>query len=431
MAETTWDIQNFSDSGLSSSKISEYIEKKLMKPPEFFGDPSKFCISGVLDQGSGDKIRWDRFRLLSRPRSTADSATLSTPLDLTIDQVEATLDTYEAFTRFEKRGNFYLRHSLFQNALNLHRELFHRHGRLNIFDVLLTATNIFYGGGAASRSALSTSDNDVGTRVRKAVAGFRNVGAAGPDVRGRYPAFCNPDVIDILLDDTAFNQAESFQGRGMYDAEVKDWRGCTWYPTNLLPVIQLQADMTIAAGGATGVLSNDTYYIVTTKVNPLTGHAEGITAIQSITLSGGTSTQSIDVTTPAATYIDQDASTPHVFDIYIGTSGAAASTYRLYTSVAAATTKNIAAAVPSSGTAAPVAPASGVKVTPIILMGEEGCGCSTSKLYQYGKFQPTYVDGTPTISNDTGRIMSVGWNLDMKAVKLNEKRLALIEIGYS
>jgi N4-gp56 family major capsid protein len=430
MAETTWDIQNFSDSGLASSKITEYIEKKLMKP-EFFGDPGKFCVAGTLQKGSGDVIQWDRFRLLARPVSTADSATLSTPLDMTIDEVSATLDTYEAFTRFEKRGNFYLRHSLFQNALNLHRELFHRHGRLNIFDVLLASTNTYYGGGQASRDALTINDNDVGTRVRKAVSGFRNLGARGPDNRGRYPAFCNPDVIDILLDDSAFNQAESFQGRGMYNAEVKDWRGCTWYPTNLLPKITKLANVTIAAGATTGgALSNDTYYIITVKKNPLTGHAEGITTSQSITLSGGTATQIITVTTPASTTIDQDSNTAHVFDIYIGTTDAVASIYREITNQAAATAVSVDS-LPTSGTTAPVAPASGVTVTPIVVMADEGCGNSSSKLYEYGRFQPTYVDGTPTISNDTGRIMSVGWNLDQKAVILNQKRNALIEIGYT
>ena len=58
----------------------------------------------------------------------------------------------------------------------------------------------------------------------------------------------------------------------MYDATVKDWRGATWYPTNLLPTITLHAAVGATDGGvAGGLLEDDTYYVIVTKVNPLTG----------------------------------------------------------------------------------------------------------------------------------------------------------------
>ncbi len=246
MAETNWDSQGKQDSGFgqietasqwaTGSILEAYMLKKLLRRPEFYGDPSPFAVKGIIDEHSGEGVRFTRYRPLARPRVQAASSQMGTPISLQADTIRATVDNWEAFSRWTSRANFYLGHSVVQNAISLHTELFHRVGRANIFDVLQAGTNTFYGGDATSIGTLEATDYDVGTKWASIVSKMRRNGTLPCDGK-YYPAFCNPDVVNLIdSHDTGYNDAETFQGRGTYDLEVKAWKGVSVNLTNLLPI---------------------------------------------------------------------------------------------------------------------------------------------------------------------------------------------------
>lgn len=429
-AETNWDAQDRADSGFTQSVLPAYVVKRLLKPPEYYGDPAPFAVEGEIDKQTGETIRWVRYRPLKRPRTEAATTQMGAPLDLTADAVTATLEIWEAYTRFTTRANFYLGHSVFENALNRHNELYHRVGRLNIFDVLIAGTNTFYGGSATSIPTLATSSNDVAVKIAKVITKFRRVGSMPCDGM-YYAAFCNPDIIEILNADTTYVTAESFQGKGLYNFQTPHWKGASWYPTNLLPIRQLQAAIATPGQSTTGgSLSDDTFYIKIVAINPLTGQVEYVTAEISLVVNGGGSTQSVTLVMPAATAIELEANTNYVYDVYWGIATGDANLYINSSDNAAAATVTVTAST-ATGATAPAAPASGVKVTPVIVLAEEAYGLSHSKLNPYGKFKPAIVPGTPTAGNEVGKIRSVGWSLDMKAVILNQARMAVMWFGYA
>jgi hypothetical protein len=444
MTETNYTLQGHTDSGfgsgsdsLTGSILPAYVLKKLLKPPEYYGDPSPFAVKGEVDEATGKTVRFTRYRPLARPRANATETSMATPLSMTADSITATIEFWEAFTRFSSRANFYLAHSVFQNALSLHNELFHRVGRLNIFDVLMAGTNTFFGLSANGIASLTTTSYDVGEQLSNVISKFRRNGTKPVDGM-YYPAFCNPDVINLIdKHDTQYQDAETFQGRGMYDLEVKVWRGATTYPTNLLPVRQLDSSSITEATATTGgtLPQNTTYYYKVAAINPLTGQVEKITAEGShATGAGAPSTHTISLTMPAASAIELEPNTNYVYDVYWGTTTGDANLYlqtNLLSNAAGAVVAVGAAATVGSGTTAPVTPASGVKVTPIIVLGDEAYGNIYSSLYPYGNFKPAVVGSAPTAGNEVGKIRSVGWSLDMKPVILNQQRMAVIWIGYS
>jgi hypothetical protein len=431
-AETNWDAQDRADSGFTQSVLPAYVIKKLLKPPEYYGDPAPFAVEGEIDKATGETVRWVRYRPLPRPRTEAATTQMGAPLDLTADAVTATLEIWEAFTRFTTRANFYLGHSVLENALNRHNELYHRVGRLNIFDVLIAGTNTFYGGSATSIPTLATSSNDVAIKIAKVITKFRRVGSMPCDGM-YYPVFCNPDIIEILNADTTYVAAESFQGKGLYNFQTPHWKGAAWYPTNLLPIRQLQAALAAAGTGTTGgtIADADEGFYKVAAINPLTGQIEYVTAETSKTVGTSANTNTITIVMPAATAIELEANTNYVYDVYVGETTGDANLYLFSSDNAAASTVTITAIDGTSGATAPAAPASGVKVTPLIVLAEEAYGLTHSKLNPYGKFKPAIVPGTPTAGNEVGKIRSVGWSLDMKAVILNQARMAVLWIGYA
>lgn len=438
MAETNWDALASDNSNIvagsdttSKDALPAYVVKALLKPQEFYGDPSVFGVSGKVDKQTGKSVRWTRYLPLPRPRSQTSETQMDTPTPLQAVSVTATMEFWEAVTRFSSRARFYVGHDLLDISLKLHNELYHRLGRTNIFDVLMAGTNLYYGGGKASISALTISDNDIANRTKKIRTTFERIGAMPVD-KSFYPAFCNPDVMDILLNDTTFINAESFQGRGLYEGQVRNWLGVSWYKTNLLPVRQLLsaiATPTSAASG--GALSDDEYFYKIVAVNPLTGFAEYVTAEASITISGGGSAQTLVFVMPAASALEIESNINYHYDIYIGTATGDSNLYRQKVGQTAGATVTITSALSTSTATAPAAPASGVKVTPIIVLAEQAFGNTSSKLYPYGKFKPNVVDNTPTIGNDTGKVQSVSFSLDQKAIILNNSRLAVFWIGYN
>ncbi len=429
--ETNWDGQDRADSGFTQSVLPAYVIKKLLKPPEYYGDPAPFAVEGEIDKATGETVRWVRYRPLPRPRTEAATTQMGTPLDLTADAVTATLEIWEAFTRFTTRANFYLGHSVLENALNRHNELYHRVGRLNIFDVLIAGTNTFYGGSATSIPTLATSSNDVAVKIAKIITKFRRVGAMPCDGM-YYPVFCNPDVIEILNADTTYVTAESFQGKGLYNFQTTHWKGASWYPTNLLPIRQLLAAVTEATGTTGGTITDgDEVFHKVVAINPLTGQIEYVTAEDSQIAASSANTNTVTLTMPAATAIELEANTNYVYDVYVGLTTGDANLYLYASDQAAAASVVITSASGATGATAPAAPATGVKVTPLIVLAEEAYGLTHSKLNPYGKFKPAIVPGTPTAGNEVGKIRSVGWSLDMKAVILNQGRMAVLWIGYS
>ncbi len=428
--ETNWDAQDRADTNFTQSILPAYVVKKLLKPPEYYGDPAPFAVEGEIDKSTGETVRWVRYRPLKRPRTEAATTQMGTPLDLIADAVTATLEIWEAFTRFTTRANFYLGHSVLENALNRHNELYHRVGRLNIFDILVAGTNIFYGGSATSIPTLATSSNDVGVKIAKVITKFRRMGSMPCDSM-YYPAFCNPDIIEILNTDTTYVTAESFQGKGLYNFQVPHWKGAAWYPTNLLPIRQLHAAIATPTDSVSGgSLVDDTYYFKIVAINPLTGQVEYVTAEDTHAISNGGSAQSVTLVMPAASAIELEANTNYVYDVYWGTATGDAALF-ISSSDNAAAASVVVTSTPTSGNTAPAAPASGVKVTPIVVLAEEAYGLTHSKLNPYGKFKPAIVPGTPTAGNEVGKIRSVGWSLDMKAVILNQGRMAVLWIGYA
>lgn len=448
-AESSWDVQGRQHSGFgqvesasqwaTGSILEAYLLKKLLKPPEFYGDPAPFAVRGVIEGQSGEGVRFTRYRPLVRPRAQASAGQMNTPLDLTADTIRATIDIWEAFTRFTSRADFYLGHGVMQNALARHQELFHRVGRANIFDVLQAGTNTFFGLGNTAIGNLDNVSYDVGEQVSNAVTKMRRVGTKPCDGR-YYPAFCNPDIINLIdKKDTGYIDAESFQGRGLYDLEVKAWKGASIYPTNLLPIRELDAsaiteDVTTTTGGL--LPDGQVYYYKVVGVNPFTGGIEKVTAEGTLTTGSSANTNVDKITMPAASATEIEENTNLVYDVYWGTSSGDANLFlqtNLLGNAAAAVVSVglIGAALVTSGTTAPAEPATGVKVTPIILLGEEAYGNVWSSLYPYGIFKPAVVGGTPTVGNEVGKIRSVGWSLDQKPVILNQQRMAVIWIGYS
>lgn len=443
-SETNWDSQSRAHAGFGTAStagtgsiLPEYVLKRLLKPPDFFGDPGPFAVAGEINEHTGETVRFVRYRPLAVPRSQASASQVATPIDLTADSTEATIQIWEAFTRFTSRANFYLGHSVFENALNRHAELFHRTGRSKIFEVLVEGTNTFFGGGQTSIPNLTATDNDIGDRASLAVTAIRE-GGAGPCDGRYYAGFCHPRIIEILNQDSTYVDAESFQGRGLYNLEVPAWKGVTWYPTNLLPIRTRDASViTEATATSGGTLDDSTeHFYKIVGINPLTGMIQSVTPEGSHTTGAAAAADdnTISLTMPAAVATAQDANINLVYDVYFGVLTGDANLF-LQTSqlsnAAAAVVVIGTTAITAAGTTAPAAPAANVSTSPIILLGEEAYGNVYSKLYPYGNFKAAVVGGTPTVGNEVGKIRSVGWSLDMRPLILNQLRMGVIWPGFS
>ena len=190
--------------------------------------------------------------------------------------------------------------------------------------------------------------------------------------------------------------------------------------------------MAAAGTGTTGgtIADNDEGFYKIAAINQLTGQVEFVTAEASKVVGASANTNTITIVMPAATAIELEANTNYVYDVYVGETTGDANLFLFSSDNAAAATVTITDITGTTGATAPATPASGVKVTPIIVLAEESYGLTSSKLNPYGNFKPAIVPGTPTAGNEVGKIRSVGWSLDMKAVILNQARMAVLWIGY-
>lgn len=292
--------------------------------------------------------RYERLPLPFAPLSEGNSAAGQA---ITIAQVSATAQQWGDLVRVTDVADMTIRHPLFKQAIRLigiqQPECVER----NVFNQLITATQVNYTGNSASRFALAASNVLSPLEIGKIVGSLRLFGAPEymgdervdmfedadkstnaskrPTGKPHYVAIMNPLVEQDLMQNTTIVTAFQYSDiNRLYNSELGEWGGVRFCRSNMVPYWLGAAQINGTASTSGGNLATGTYYIVVTAA-PSTTSVEQVIYQVSSSISVTGPTGSISVTLPVKA--------GYVFNVYVGTS-------------ATPTTLGLSASGPSQGT---------------------------------------------------------------------------------
>lgn len=287
----------------------------------------------TLDKQTGVTYTATRYERLPLPFAPLSEGVAAAGEAITIAQVQATAQQWGDLVRVTDVADMTIKHPLFKQAIRLigiqQPETIER----NVLNQLLTATQVNYANGKATRFNLTTGDVMTPLEVGKIVGALRTFGAPSfmgdervdmfvdadayrdaskaPKSKPHYVALTHPLVEEDLLQNSTISTAFSYSDvNRLYNAEIGEWGGTRFCRTNMMPYWTGVAQINGAAGTAGG-LATGSYFIVVTAAPVATSVEQKVYQVSSsISVTGPTG--SIAVTLPVLP--------GYVFNVYVGTS---------------------------------------------------------------------------------------------------------------
>jgi N4-gp56 family major capsid protein len=434
---------------LTNDQATEYIAEKTLRTALVRLAAYQFAEKHALPKNSGRLFQMTRYEHLTLPQLPIQQGVTPDNTPMTINKVTAMAEQWGAVITMYDVALLTTQHDVLQKAIELlgiqAAKVFERECQR----VLMSATGVAFAGTSnTTRNGLATGDVLSSTDIQQAVATLRDNGAedwtrteantskaylermakSGGGTTGLIGLVDSFVEQDIVKDSTFVVAAQYSNIRALYAGEVGKYLGVVWVRSNYMPKITLLASPTVASSNMTGFsggLSVSTAYDVSvTRIRKAYGLEEAVSALINISTDSGH--DSISVVLPS--------DSAYMYRIYLGTDGG---TRYLVTSASSAVT--VAAdditgpafeggqtvyvtAVPTSGDASPVDPASGVTVHTTWIFGREAFGC-----VDLAKLEATLTPNAASDSDPLKQRRKAAWKAMFKCAIQNNAFIRLIE----
>lgn len=403
-----------------------------------FGRPLK------LDTNRGTTYTASRYERLNLPFAPLSEGVAPSGSAMTLAQVSATAQQWGDRVIMTDVANLTIKHPLFQQACQLVSLQLPETLERNTMNTLVSATQINYVNGRASRAALVATDVLNPHEVNRIVGSLLDYGAprfmgderedmmleAGsnrgdrsPAVAEHYVALIQPLVSQDMRESAAVQNAWALaQADRIYNNELGPWAGVRFCESNMVPFWIGVAAIEGTASASGGSLATGTYFIQITGAPTQTSVERRIYQVSSsIAVTGPTGSISVVIPTLAN----------FVFSVYIGTStsptnlGASASGPSTGPLAGMATQLASGATVVITSTGAaqtpPAAPATGITVFPTIFIANFAYG---QVLLENPEFH--YLTGADK-SDPNNQTRVVSWKVFYGSIILNQNFMVRVE----
>lgn len=288
----------------------------------------------TLEKQAGVTYTATRYERLPLPFAPLSEGVAAAGEAITIAQVQATAQQWGDLVRVTDVADMTIKHPLFKQAIRLiaiqQPETIER----NVFNILMTATQVNYTGANTSRFALSNSNVLSPVEIGKIVGSLRTFGApsymgdervdmyedagkdgkasARPTGKPHYVAMVHPLVEQDLMQNTTISTAFSYSDLNrLYNSELGEWGGARFCRSNMIPYFTGVAQVNGTASTSGGALATGTYYVIVTGSPTATSVEQQIYQVSSsISVTGPNGSINVTVPTKAG----------YVFNVYVGTS---------------------------------------------------------------------------------------------------------------
>lgn len=398
-----------------------------------------------LDTNRGVTYTASRFERIPLPAAPLQEGVAPPGEAITLQQVTAIAQQWGDSVIVTDVANLTIKHPLFQQAIQLIGLQMPETLERNTLNTLLSAVQVNYANGRASRAALVATDVMTPHEGNKIYGSLVTYGAprfmgderedmmieAGayrdpsksPAVMEHYVSLIHPLPAQDMRENAQVNTAWAYSDvNRLYNNELGPYGGVRYVETNMMPYWVGVAQVNGTASAAGGALPTGTYYIQVTGSPALTSVEQQIYQV-STSLSVTGPTGSVSVTLPTLP--------GYVFNVYIGTTtsptnlGLSASGPAVGPLAGQATQLPSGATVVITGVGAaqtpPAAPATGVTVFPTIFIANHSYG---QVILENPEF--FYLTGADK-SDRLNQTRVVSWKAFYGSIILNQAFLARVE----
>lgn len=407
-----------------------------------FGQPLR------IEKNTGVTYTATRYERLPLPFAPLSEGVAAAGESITIAQVSATAQQWGDLVRVTDVADMTIKHPLFKQAIRLIGIQQPETVERNVFNILMTATQVNYANGKANRASLLATDVNSPVEIGKIVGSLETFGAPtfngdervdmkldanarrdaskNPGVMPHYVALVHPLVAQDLRQNSTIATAWSYSDiNRLYNNDLGEWGGARFCKSNMIPYWTGVAAVTGSPATTGGALAAGTYYVQVTGAPAATSVEQKIYQVSGALTVGGSGTGSISVTLPTLA--------GYVFNVYVGTS-------------AAVTNLGLSASGPSSGPLAgnatqlasgstvvitgvgasqtpPAAPATGVTVFPTFYFGTDAYGQVLLDDVEYHYLRDADK------SDPMNQTRVVAWKMMYGTIILNNAYMARTESG--
>lgn len=403
----------------------------------------------TIEKNTGTTYLATRYERLPLPFGPLSEGNAPGGQPITIAQVSATAQQWGDLVRVSDVADMTIKHPLFKQAIRLIGIQQPETVERNVFNILMTATQVNYANSKANRAALLNTDVHSTVDIGKIVGALETFGAPqyggderidvqvmrdpklrkdvsrSPAVMPHYVALVHPLVTQDLRQNTTIATAWSYSDiNRLYNNDLGEWGGVRFCKSNMIPYWTGFALVTGVASTAGGALATGSYFVQVTGSPAATSVEQRIHQVSgSIAVTGPTG--SISVTVPSVA--------GYVFSVYIGTS-------------ASPTNLGLSASGPASGSFAgqavqlasgstvvitgtglaqtpAAAPATGVTVYPTFYFGTDAYGQVLLDDVKY-----SYLKDADK-SDPMNQTRVVAWKMMYGTIILNNAYMARVEAG--
>lgn len=408
-----------------------------------FGQPLK------IDKNAGNTYTATRYERLPLPFAPLSEGVASAGQSITISQVSAVAQQWGDLVRVTDVADMTIKHPLFKQAVRLVAIQQPETVERNVFNQLLTGTQVNFANSKANRASVLATDVLTPVEVGKIVGSLETYGAPlfggdervdmkndakayknaskSPSAMPHLVALIHPLVAQDMRQNATVATAWSYSDiNRLYNNDLGEWGGARFCKSNMIPywtgVATVGAGTPSTTGGA---LAAGTYYLQVTAAPAATSVEQRIYQVATVTTIASGTTGSISITMPTLA--------GYVFSVYIGTTtsptnlGLSASGPASGPMAGQATQLASGATVVITGTGVAqtpqAAPATGVTVYPTFFFGTDAFGQVLLDDVEYHYLK----DADKSDPHNQTRVVS--WKMFYGTIILNQAFMARVESG--
>lgn len=416
-----------------------------------FGQPLR------INKQAGVIYTATRYERLPLPYAPLAEGVAAAGEAITIASVNATAQQWGDLVRVTDVADMTIKHPLFKQAIRLIGIQQPETVERNVFNILMTATQVNYANGRASRSALVATDVMTPLEIGKITASLSGFGAPlfggdervdmwedadaptkaskRPSVMPHYVALISPFPEQDMRQNSTIATAWAFSDiNRLYNNDLGEWGGVRFCKSNMIPYWTGVATVGNGTPSTTGgALAANTYYLQVTASPAATSVEQKIYQVGSGTVVGGAGSGSISITLPNVPNF--------VFNVYIGTTTSPTNLALTASGPVQGPLAGQATQLASGSTVVltgigvtqtpPAAPATGVTVYPTFFFGTDAYGQVLLDDVEYH-----YLDKADK-SDPQNQTRVVSWKMMYGTIILNNAYMARTEAssafspGYS
>ena len=405
-----------------------------------FGQPLR------IEKNTGVTYIATRYERLPLPFAPLSEGVAAGGEAITIAQVSATAQQWGDLVRVTDVADMTIKHPLFKQAIRLIAIQQPETVERNVFNILMTATQVNYANSKANRASVLATDVMSPVEIGKVVGSLETFGAPqyngdervdmkldadaykktkSPSVSPHYVSLVHPLVTQDLRQNATIATAWSYSDLNrLYNNDLGEWGGVRFCKSNMIPYWTGAALVSGTPSTSGGTLATNTYYIQVTGSPAATSVEQRIYQVSgALSVTGPSGSISVTVPTLAG----------YVFSVYIGTStsptnlaltssGPASGPLAGQATQLASGTTAILTGIGAAQTPT-AAPATGVTVYPTFFFGTDAYGQVLLDDVKY-----SYLSSADK-SDPMNQTRVVSWKMMYGTIILNNAYMARTESG--